>query len=128
MLGNGDSLAKLRGLAKSEVFRAHGPFASNKDVNAVVEAWKDHCGAPEYLDGVTDLEDPDDDSEPELGSASERSHKLDKDYDAVVAYVREYQNQNNGAAPSMSLVQTEFCFGYPRTKKIFMQMKRNGDL
>lgn len=128
LLGNGDMLAKLMGLANNQLFRAHGPFASNKDVNAVVEAWKGHCGAPEYLDGVTDLEDPDDDSEPELGSASERSHKLDKDYDAVVAYVREYQNQNNGAAPSMSLVQTEFCFGYPRTKKIFMQMKRNGDL
>lgn len=128
LLGNGDMLAKLMGLANNQLFRAHGPFASNKDVNAVVEAWKEHCGAPEYLEGVTDLEDPDDDSEPDLGSASERAHKLDKDYDAVVAYVREYQNQNNGAAPSMSLVQTEFCFGYPRTKKIFMQMKRNGDL
>lgn len=127
LLGNGDMLAKFMGLYNNQLFRAHGPFASNEDVNAVVSAWKEHCGEPEYVQGVTDLQEDLDEGEISL-SSNDRAKKLDPLYETIVAYVRDYQNQNNGNTPSITQMQVDFGIGYPRTKKILAQMKKNGDL
>ncbi len=127
LLGNGDMLAKFMGLYNNQLFRAHGPFASGDDVKAIVNAWKEHCGEPEYLQGVTDAQDDSEDAD--LSSfGTDRAKKLDPLYETIVAFVRDYQNQNNGSTPSITQMQVEFGIGYPRTKKILAQMKRNGDL
>lgn len=129
LLGNGDMLAKFMGLMNNQLFRAHGPFASNEDVSAIVDAWNEHCGDPNFIDGVTDIEEEDDDSDLSYdGSSMGMSSRTDPLYDEVVAHVIEYQNQNNGTPPSISSLQAEFGIGYPRAKKLFVMMKKKGDL
>lgn len=129
LLGNGDMLAKFMGLMNNQLFRAHGPFASNEDVSAIVNAWNEHCGDPNFIDGVTDIEEEEDDSDISYGGGSMgMSSRTDDLYDKVVAHVIEYQNQNNGTPPSISSLQAEFGIGYPRAKKLFVMMKKNGDL
>lgn len=127
LLGYGDLLASIQHLNRSQIFRAHGPFARNEEVEAVVDAWKQHCGEPQYVQGVTDYHDDDEDD-----SASERGDqgamKRDELYDKVLAHVRDYQNENGGRIPSITSVQIAFGIGYPRTKKILSQMKQAGDI
>ena len=129
LLGNGDMLAKFMGLMNNQLFRAHGPFASNEDVSAVVDAWNEHCGDPNFIDGVTDIEEEEEDIDISYdGGSMGMSSKTDPLYDKVVAYVIEYQNQNSGTPPSISGLQAEFGIGYPRAKRYFVTMKKNGVL
>ncbi|MCR5536589.1 MAG: hypothetical protein K6F05_04150 [Succinivibrio sp.] len=121
LLGNGDMISRFMGVENYAPFRAHGPFASNDDVNAVVNAWKEH-GAPEYIDGVTDVED---DSEPEGGELPAGEQKLDKLFDQVAAYAREFQAKNNREV-SISAIQVQFSIGYTRSKRLMMQLQREG--
>lgn len=127
LLGNGDMLAKLMGLKQNQLFRAHGPFASNSDVQAVVEAWHDHCGDPEFLEGVSDAEDEEEDMDLS-SSEGERPRKQDVLYDEVVQHCRNYQSSHDGEAPSISSLQVEFGIGYGRAKRLMVNMKKNGDL
>lgn len=128
LLGNGDMLAKLMGLMNNQLFRAHGPFTSNEDVQAVVNAWHEHCGEPEFVEGVTDVEDEEEGDDASFGGEQQSSRKKDILYDQVVAYARDHQNTHDGANPSLTSIQSEFGIGYPRAHRLVMEMKRNGDL
>ncbi len=129
LLGNGDMLAKFMGLMNNQLFRAHGPFASNEDVSAIVNAWNEHCGDPNFIEGVTDVEEEEEDSDLSYSDSSMgMSSRTDVLYDTVLAHVLEYQNQNNGTPPSISSLQADFGIGYPRAKKLFAMMKKKGDL
>lgn len=123
LLGNGDMLAKLMDKNGFKAFRAHGPFASNSDVINVVDAWKER-GAPEYIEGVT--EDPEDEEESFADSDDSQSPRaLDKIFDNVAAYAREYQIKN-GREVSISAIQVEFNVGYTRAKRLMKQLKQEG--
>ena len=55
LLGNGDMLYKVPG--EGTATRAHGSFTSNDDVKAVVDAWKEYAGAPEYLEDIVAVQE-----------------------------------------------------------------------
>ena len=118
LLGNGDMLYKFTGEGTST--RAHGAFTSNADVMAVVNAWKQYAGAPEYLEDVVAV--PEEEvEESEEGKAKE----LDVKFDQAVSVVRDYMERRN-KPPTVTDLQTELGVGYPRAKKIFMQLSREG--
>ena len=127
LLGYGDLLASIQHLNRSQIFRAHGPFARNEEVEAVVGAWKDHCGDPQYVQGVTDYHDEEED-EGMQDDGSQGQGRRDELYDRVLAHVRDYQNENGGRTPSITSLQVAFGIGYPRAKKILAQMNKAGDI
>ena len=127
LLGYGDLLASIQHLNRSQIFRAHGPFARNEEVEAVVGAWKEHCGDPQYVQGVTDYHDEEEDEGMQDDGAQGQGRR-DELYDRVLAHVRDYQNENGGRTPSITSLQVAFGIGYPRAKKILAQMNKAGDI
>ena len=118
LLGNGDMLYKFPG--EGTATRAHGSFTSNDDVKAVVDAWKEYAGAPEYLEDVVAVQD-----EETEDPAENKAKELDVKFDQAVEVVREYMDRRN-KPPTVTDLQTELGVGYPRAKKIFMQLSREG--
>ena len=114
LLGNGDMLYKFTG--SSTATRAHGAFTSNDDVKAVVDAWREYAGAPEYLEDVIAVPE-----EPVEESADEKPQKLDEKFDKAVELVREL-----GKAPTVSDLQSCLSIGYPRAKKLLRQLVLEG--
>lgn len=123
LLGYGDMLCKFTGVNGGQTFRAHGAFLSNDDVERVVEAWKEHGGDPDYIDGVTDL--PEDESDGDDFSSEPKVVQLDKLFDQAAAYTREHYARKQ-KYPSISDFQSTFGVGYPRAKKIVAQLIREG--
>lgn len=123
LLGYGDMLCKFTGVNGGQTFRAHGAFLSNDDVERVVEAWKEHGGEPDYIDGVTDL--PEEDNDSDDFSSEPKVVQLDKLFDKAAAYTREHYARKQ-KYPSISDFQSTFGVGYPRAKKIVAQLIREG--
>ena len=123
LLGWGDMLALIQHYNKNALFRAHGPLTENRDVENVVDAWKEHCGEPQYIEGVTSVRDDDD----EEGGPNAAFEKLDDLYDEALALVRAYQEEK-GRDPSITHLQVTMGIGYPRAKRILESMKARGDL
>ena len=124
LLGMGDMLIKFQSLRNSQCFRAHGPFASNDDVDAVVGAWINNAGEPEYVEGVTDDEDEEEVMEEDMGSDGV---KYDEKFDAVVDYIRT-ACQGRKSPISVSSIQTNFSLGYPRAKRLHNSLIQAGIL
>ena len=124
LLGNGDMLVNYQKLEGSKTFRAHGPFACNDDVKNIVKAWIDYAGDPEYIEGVTDY---DDESEEEAISEDTQgqSPSIDKIFDQVAQYAREYYASKQ-KSPPISDIQVNFNVGYARAKRLKMQLIREG--
>ena len=118
LLGNGDMLYKFTGA--SSPTRAHGAFTSNDDVKAVVDAWRQKAGAPEYLEDVIAV--PEEEKEPK---DEEKTKELDVKFDQAVELVRSYMDSHN-KLPTITDLQTELGVGYPRAKKIFKQLTSEG--
>lgn len=121
LLGYGDMLSKFSGYNNNATFRAHGAFVSNDDVQRVVNAWKEIGGEPEYVDGVTDSPD----SEQEDDSANNATMQLDKNFDQAAAYAREFYARKQ-KYPTVSDYQATFGLGWARAKKLVYQLKREG--
>lgn len=121
LLGYGDMLAKFNGKNRNASFRAHGAFLTNSDVEAVVEAWKEH-GQPDFVEGVTDL--PPEEDEDSKGDAMPVK-RLDKLFDEAAAYTRDYYAKKQ-KYPPISDFQSHFGVGYPRAKKIVHQLTAEG--
>lgn len=119
LLGNGDMLYKFTG--SSTATRAHGAFTSNEDVMAVVNAWRDYSGAPEYLEDVIAV--PEEPSEE--GESGDKPKELDVKFDQAVQLVRDYMDSRN-KPPTVTDLQTELGVGYPRAKKIYKQLTTEG--
>ena len=84
LLGKGDMLYKFMGSGSPT--RAHGAFTSNEDVKAIVDAWREYAGPPEYLDDVITVhEEPTEDAEP-----TDKQKELDVKFDQAVQLVRDY--------------------------------------
>lgn len=124
LLGNGDMIARFQKINNNELFRAHGPYSSTADVQAVVRAWIDEAGDPEYVEGVTDIED-ETEVEEDRGSDNNGSSSRDEKFDAIVAYAREFCGAS-GKALSVSEIQTEFSLGWNRAKRVHKQLKTEG--
>lgn len=123
LLGNGDMLYKFSG--SNTATRAHGSFTSNDDVKAVVMAWREKAGAPEYLDDVVTLP-PEEDAENDA-DAEAPEQKLDVKFDQAAEIAREYLERRN-KPPSITDLQNDLGVGFPRAKKIYKQLVKEGVL
>ena len=122
LLGHGDMIVKVQDLEGGNSFRAHGPLASGRDVDAVVNAWKEH-GETEYIEGVAE----DDESEENTGGSDAGGRENDQMFDRAVEYARVYESAH-GKPVSISQLQVEFRIGYQRAKRLYTQMENQGCL
>lgn len=118
LLGMGDMLYQPSGT--NHPMRVHGAFASDDDVNAVVNDWKAR-GRPQYIESITSGEKTADNLLPgeslDTGEASK-----DELYDQVVEFCAETRKG------SISAVQRHFSIGYNRSAKIIDQLQAEGIL
>lgn len=124
LLGNGDMIVKYQKLNNTQSFRAHGPYASNDDVHAVVQAWIDRAGEPEYVEGVTEFIDEEEAEETVNANDAGSSGSLDAKFDAIVDWIRN--DLGNTTKLSISEIQTTHSVGYNRAKRIHRQLQNEG--
>ena len=124
LLGNGDMIVKYQKLNNTQSFRAHGPYASNDDVHAVVQAWIDRAGEPEYVEGVTEFVDEEEAEETVNANDAGSSGSLDAKFDAIVDWIRN--DLGNTTKLSISEIQTTHAVGYNRAKRIHRQLQNEG--
>ncbi len=124
LLGNGDMIVKYQKLNNTQSFRAHGPYASNDDVHAVVQAWIDRAGEPEYVEGVTEFIDEEEAEETVNANDAGSAGSLDAKFDAIVDWIRN--DLGNTTKLSISEIQTTHAVGYNRAKRIHRQLQTEG--
>ena len=115
LLGQGDMLHMQGG---GRIYRVHGPFVSDGEVEKVVAHLKSQ-GQPDYLDSVTseDEEAGGDDEAPAAGGFDDESGDL---YDRAVAIVLRDRKC------STSYVQRRLSVGYNKAASLIERMEREG--
>ncbi len=114
LLARGDMLFLSPGVSKPE--RAHGSWAPEDDISAVVEHWTEQ-GEPEYL---SEFEDSDEEGGASGGGSFDDGDELDDRYDEVLNFVSTQKTV------SASLLQRRFRLGYPRAARIIEDMESQG--
>lgn len=118
LLARGDMLFLAPSVGKPE--RHHGPYLSEKEITAVMEAWKIQ-GEPEY-DPIA-IRAVEGNPEGEGGSLSTNEFGddiKDEKYDEVLAWVAAQREV------SASLLQRRFRLGYPRAARIIEIFEQEG--
>lgn len=113
LLGMGDMLYMMGG---GRISRVHGPFASDKEVEEIVNYLKTQ-GEPQYVDAVTY------DEEADGGDFDDDEDESDADralYDQAIAIVVREKKA------STSLVQRHLRIGYNRAARLIEKMEREG--
>lgn len=113
LLGMGDMLFLTPGSGLP--IRVHGAFVADDEVHRVVEHLRAH-GEPNYIDGILDAADPDDNAEAGQGSGGE----ADPMYDQAVEVVLKNKRA------SISLVQRHLRIGYNRAARLLEEMEKAG--
>lgn len=115
LLGMGDMLYQPSGT--NHPMRVHGAFASDDDVNAVVQDWKAR-GRPQYIKDIVSGEKTAENLLP--GEQLENNDEFDELYDQVLEFVTETRRG------SISGVQRHFSIGYNRAARIIEQLESQG--
>ncbi len=110
LLGQGDMLYMAAG---GRVMRVHGPFATDSDVENVVNFLKSQA-EPSYIEDITE---GDFDGE---GGEGEGGEACDELYDEAVALVAREQKA------STSFIQRYLQIGYNRAARIIEEMEKQG--
>lgn len=113
LLARGDMLFLSPGISKPE--RAHGSWAPEEDITAIVDHWKEQ-GEPEYL---VEFEDGDSEGS-ESGMGQDMGEQLDDRYDEILNFVSTQKTI------SASLLQRRFRLGYPRAARLIEDMESQG--
>ncbi len=115
LLGQGDMLHMQGG---GRIYRVHGPFVSDGEVEKVVAHLKSQ-GQPDYLDSVTteDEEAGDEDEVPATGTLDDEPGDL---YDRAVAIVLRDRKC------STSYVQRRLSVGYNKAASLIERMEKEG--
>jgi S-DNA-T family DNA segregation ATPase FtsK/SpoIIIE len=111
LLGQGDMLYSL---GMGQVIRAHGPFVSDEEVERIAEALR-RQGAPDYVDGITDLP-----PSAEAADGEARATSEDDLYDMAVAIVLRDRKA------STSYLQRRLSIGYNRAADLIERMESEG--
>lgn len=111
LLGQGDMLYMEPG---GKITRVHGPFASDSDVENVVNTLRAQA-EPNYLEDITEGGDDGDG-----GGGGEDGEACDELYDEAVALVAREQKA------STSFIQRHLQIGYNRAARIIEEMERQG--
>jgi len=111
LLGQGDMLYSL---GMGQIIRAHGPFVSDEEVEAIAEALR-RQGTPDYIDGITDAPPNAGDGGPDARETSE-----DDIYDMAVAIVMRDRKA------STSYIQRRLSIGYNRAADLIERMESEG--
>ncbi|HWA20299.1 MAG TPA: DNA translocase FtsK 4TM domain-containing protein [Devosia sp.] len=114
LLGNGDMLYMAGG---GRIRRLHGPFVSDREVEAVVDHLKSQ-GAPDYLESIT-ADEEEFDPESATGDA-EYGGSGDELYDKAVNIVLQDKKA------STSYVQRRLAIGYNRAASLIERMEQEG--
>jgi S-DNA-T family DNA segregation ATPase FtsK/SpoIIIE len=110
LLGQGDMLYMAAG---GRITRVHGPFVSDREVEAVTSHLRAQA-SPVYIEGVAEVQD---ESLPGMGNSS---GEVDEFYDQAVALVAR-----EGKA-STSFIQRHLQIGYNRAARIIEKMEAEG--
>ncbi len=113
LLGMGDMLYMMGG---GRISRVHGPFASDKEVEEIVNYLKTQ-GEPQYVDAVTYDEEAE---ESDYGDDEDESDTDRALYDQAIAIVVREKKA------STSLVQRHLRIGYNRAARLIEKMEREG--
>lgn len=114
LLARGDMLFLSPGVSKP--LRAHGSWAPEDVITAVVDHWKEQ-GEPDYL---LDLDESESGSEGGGSYGAAGSDDLDERYDEILDFV------SGQKTVSASLIQRRFKLGYPRAARIIEEMESQG--
>jgi len=112
LLGQGDMLHMAGG---GRITRVHGPFISDKEVEAITEYLRTQ-GAPVYEEAVT----RDEEEEPAGGEAFGEGDAENETYRQAVQIVLQEQKA------STSYIQRRLKLGYNRAARLIDQMEREG--
>lgn len=113
LLGRGDMLYSAQG--SSELVRVHGAFMSDDEVVRVADDWRAR-GKPNYIEGILDSVNDENDNETDYDSNGD----LDDLFDEVVEFVI------NTGITSASSVQRRFRVGFNRAARIMDQLEEQG--
>lgn len=110
LLGQGDMLFMSSG---GRLMRVHGPYASDMDVEKVVQFLKDQ-GEPHYIQGLTEDQEEGEEGEKEAGGQE------DPLYEEAVELIRTQ------GKVSTSFIQRHLQIGYNRAARIVDIMEKKG--
>ena len=113
LLGRGDML--YSGQDSSDLVRVHGAFMSDDEVVRIADDWRAR-GKPDYIDGILDGTDDEENTEKTAATGGE----LDPLFDEVMEFVL------NTGTTSVSSIQRKFSVGFNRAARIMDQMEEQG--
>ena len=113
LLGRGDML--YSGQGSSDLVRVHGAFMSDDEVVRIADDWRAR-GKPDYIDGILDGTDDEENTEKTAATGGE----LDPLFDEVMEFVL------NTGTTSVSSIQRKFSVGFNRAARIMDQMEEQG--
>jgi S-DNA-T family DNA segregation ATPase FtsK/SpoIIIE len=113
LLGEGDMLFSN---GAGRTMRVHGPFVSDEEVERIAGYLRDQ-GEPRYIDGITDVAEPDE--EVDAGARRARPQQNDLYERAVDLVLRERK-------ASISYLQRRLTVGYNRAADLIERMEQEG--
>jgi DNA segregation ATPase FtsK/SpoIIIE, S-DNA-T family len=114
LLGRGDMLYMAGG---GRITRVHGPFVSDKEVEAVVHFLKENGPPPSYIDDITEDDEAEEFGVVPVGAEGGGNADL---YDQAVALVCQERKATT------SYLQRRFEIGYNKAARLIERMEKEG--